>query len=94
MLDLMGFKDEYAEYLAHWHVEEESEDSDPNYEWAIPPPRKQPRVAHPPDALRTKHVLHLPEIYIPATKNRCRFSGWDLMVQENVMQHARYTCVC
>lgn len=75
MLDLMGFKEEYAEYLVYGHAEEESEDSDPNYVCAIPPPRKQPRVAHPPDALRTKNVLHLPEIPIPATKNRCRFPG-------------------
>lgn len=91
----MGFKEEYAEYIVYGHAEQESEDSDPNYVCSIPPPRKQPRVAHPPDALRTKHVLHLPEIPIPVTQNHCRFyQDVDQMVQEYVAQHARCTCAC
>lgn len=74
VLDLMNFKEEYAEFLIHGHKVVE-EDSDPDYVCTIPPPRKQPRVAHPPDALRTKNILHIPEIPTPAKKNRCRFPG-------------------
>lgn len=76
ILDLMGFKEEYAEYLIHGGTQEaSSEDSDQEYVCSLPPPRKQPRTSHPSDMLRTKHVLHMPEIPTPAKKNRCRFPG-------------------
>ncbi|XP_050511228.1 piggyBac transposable element-derived protein 3-like [Diabrotica virgifera virgifera] len=74
IMDLFCFKEEYAYFLAHGH-QESSEDSDPDYECSLPPHRKQPRVSHPPDLLRKKHTLHLPEIPTPAKKNRCRMPG-------------------
>ncbi|KAG8315283.1 hypothetical protein J6590_074018 [Homalodisca vitripennis] len=74
ILDLMQFREKYAHYLAYG-TKEESDDDDSNFESTLPPPRKKPRVSHPPDVLRTKNTLHLPEMPTPATKNRCRLPG-------------------
>lgn len=74
IMDLMMFKLSYSDFLVHCS-NPEAEDSDSDFACSIPPPRKKPRVDHPPDVLRTKHVLHLPEIPSPSTKNRCRFPG-------------------
>lgn len=74
ILDLIHFREEYAQYLAYGTLEV-SEDEDADFECTLPAPRKKPRVSHPPDVLRTKHTLHLPEIPSPATKNRCRLPG-------------------
>lgn len=75
ILDLFRFKEEYAYFLAHGHQDLSEEDSDPDYECSLPPARKKPRVFHPPDVLRKKHILHMPEIPTPAKKNRCRMPG-------------------
>ncbi|KAG8260148.1 hypothetical protein J6590_103357 [Homalodisca vitripennis] len=72
ILDSMKFKDEYAELLIHGHRDE---DSDVDYTCLMLKPREQPRIAQLPDVLRTKNTLHLPEILLPSSKNRCRFPG-------------------
>ncbi|KAG8252219.1 hypothetical protein J6590_063076 [Homalodisca vitripennis] len=88
ILDSMKFKDEYAEFLIHVHRNEDSEDSDTNYTCVMPKPIKQPRIAHPPDVLRTKNTLHLPDIPSPSSKPRCRFPGCS----SNKARIRRATC--
>ncbi|KAG8314145.1 hypothetical protein J6590_099055 [Homalodisca vitripennis] len=69
ILHSMKFKEEYDEFLIHGHRNEDSENSDTNYTCVMPKPIKKPRIAHPPDVLRTKNTLHLPDIPSPFFKN-------------------------
>lgn len=68
ILDSMKFKDEYADFLIYGHRKAESDSHDDDRTCTLPKPRKKPRIAHPSDVLRTKDVLHLPEIPSPSTK--------------------------
>ena len=79
ILDCLNFRIKYEEYLAHGNVEvSSSDDEDPDFEpIGLVPQIKRPRsrVPQPPDSLRRKHALHLPDFPVPVTKNRCRFPG-------------------
>lgn len=75
--DLFEFRKQYAHFLVYGKHEMSDESSDSDYEprFSSLAPHKRARVAHPPDALQNKNVLHMPEFSQPATKNRCRMPG-------------------
>lgn len=75
ILDYLEFRVKVEEHLIH-SEETTDTDSDPDFE-PEGPPVKHPKatVPHPPDALRKKKVLHMPEFTNPPTKNRCRLPG-------------------
>lgn len=79
ILDLLHFREEYAHFLAygtHYDTStREESDSDFTDNSSLPPACKKAKVLHPPDVLRTKHVLHLPEFPQRTSKNRCRMPG-------------------
>lgn len=76
ILDCLSFRMKYEEFLSYTEPETSTDEDDPNFEH-IPSvsKRSRTRVPHPPDALRKKHVLHLPEFSESKQKNRCRLPG-------------------
>ena len=76
VLDYLGFRIELENYLLHSSNEQEDTSE---YEPSEPPTPKKARynarIPIPSGHLRTKGILHLPEIPTPATKNQCRMPG-------------------
>lgn len=60
-MDLMAFKEQYAEFLIKVETPDSTHDSDPDYGCSLPRPRKQPRGPHPSDLKRKKHAAQLLE---------------------------------
>lgn len=73
VLDYLDFRCSVAQDLIHNELEY-STDSDFEID-PRPAERHRGSVPQPPDSLRRKGNLHLPEFPSPVTKNRCRFPG-------------------
>ncbi|KAJ8890319.1 hypothetical protein PR048_009827, partial [Dryococelus australis] len=67
------FRMKYEEFLSSTEQETSTSEDDPDFE-LLPSAskRSRTRVPHPPDALRKRHVLHLPEFPEISQENRCR----------------------
>ena len=75
VLDYLGFRMDLADYLIYKSVEEQDTSE---YEPSESSPKKvryNAKTPLPSAHLRTKNVLHLPEIPTPPSKNRCRMPG-------------------